>query len=107
MGLYTYLQKGYPLPPYPFVKDYQSKIKIICLDDETRILNDKQYTHNRKTPISIYENPSISKSGKSTFIVAFDDIPGEGDMITVGKRGRRYMDQVKESGNMGTGGATI
>lgn len=40
-------------------------------------------------------------------IAVFDDCPGEGDLITIGKRGHRYMDQVKESGNMGTGGGTI
>lgn len=49
----------------------------------------------------------MSKSGKSVSIVAFDDTTGKGDMITVGKRGHRYMNQVKESGNMGTGGGAI
>jgi 3,4-dihydroxy-2-butanone 4-phosphate synthase len=49
----------------------------------------------------------MSKSGKSVSIVVFEDRPSEGDLITMGKRGDRYMDQVKESGNMGTGGGTI
>jgi hypothetical protein len=29
------------------------------------------------------------------------------NMITLGKRGKKYMNQVKESGNMGTGGGTV
>ena len=28
-------------------------------------------------------------------------------MITLGKRGNKYMDQVKESGNMGTARGTL
>lgn len=28
-------------------------------------------------------------------------------MITLGKRGKKYMNQVKEFGNMGTGGGTL
>ena len=56
MGLYQYLQKGYPLPPSDFIEDYQNGIRDICLQDEIAILDDKPYTHNRKTPISIYEN---------------------------------------------------
>jgi hypothetical protein len=107
MGLYQYLQKGYPLPPLEFIKDYQNQVKGICLESETTTLDDKPYTHNRKTPISIYENQGMSKSGKSVTIVVFDNTPGKGDIITMGKRGDRYMDQVKESGNMGTGGGTI
>ena len=92
MGLYQYLQKGYSLPPYRFVKDIQNEIKIICSDSQTKILDDKQYTHNSETPISIYENKDMSESGKSISIVAFDDRPGKGDMITLGKRGLKYMD---------------
>lgn len=107
MGLYQYLQKGYPLPPLEFIKDYQNHIKDICLDNGTKTLDDKSYTHNRRTPISIYENQDMSKSGKSVSIVVFDDTPGKGDLITIGKRGHKYMDQVKESGNMGTRGGTI
>jgi hypothetical protein len=107
MGLYQYLQKGYPLPPYDFIEDYQNSIRNICLQNETAILDDKPYTHNRKTPVSIYENQGMSKSGKSVCIVVFDDRPGEGDLITMGKRGHVYIDQVKESGNIGTGGGTI
>ena len=107
MGLYRYLQKGYPLPPSEFIKDYQHAVKDICLHSKTAILADKPYTHNRRTPISIYENQGMSKSGKSVSIAVFDDCPGKGDLITVGKRGHSYMDQVKESGNMGTGGGTI
>lgn len=49
----------------------------------------------------------MSKSGKSVAIVVFDDSPDGGDMITLGKRRQRYIDQVKESGNMGTGSGTI
>jgi len=71
------------------------------------ILDNKPYTHNRETPISIYENPEMSKSGKSVAIVIFDDRPGESDLITLGKRAHNYMNQVKESGNMRTGGGTI
>ena len=103
----SYLQKGYPLPPSSFLKDYQHLLKDICLEPQTRLLNDKSYTHNRKTPISIYENQNMSKSGKSSAIVVFDDSQNNGDMITLGKRGKKYMNQVKESGNMGTGGGTI
>lgn len=47
----------------------------------------------------------MSKSGKSSAIIAFDE--NSGDMITLGKRGKKYMNQVKESGNMGTGGGTL
>ena len=107
MGLYQYLQKGYPLPPSNFIKDYQNRVRDICLQSETEILDGKSYTHNGKTPISIYENQGMSKSGKSVAIVVFDDSPGKGDLIIMGKRGHRYMDQVKESGNMGTAGGTI
>ena len=81
------------------------EIKDICLDSQTHILSDKSYTHNCKTPISIYENQNMSKSGKSSAIIAFDE--NSGDMITLGKRGKKYMNQVKESGNMGTGGGTL
>jgi hypothetical protein len=49
----------------------------------------------------------MSKSGKSVAIVVFYDSPDKGDLITMGKRGHRYMDQVKESGNMGTAGGII
>lgn len=107
MGLYQYLQKGYPLPPSSFLKDYQHLLKDICLEPQTRLLSDKSYTHNCKTPISIYENQNMSKSGKSSAIVVFDDSQNNGDMITLGKRGKKYMNQVKESGNMGTGGGTL
>ena len=107
MGLYSYLQKGYPLPPSDFIEDYQNGIRDICLQSETAILDGKPYTHNGKTPISIYENQGMSKSGKSVAIVVFDDSPDKGDLITMGKRGHRYMDQVKKSGNMGTAGGTI
>jgi hypothetical protein len=41
MGLYQYLQKGYPLPPSDFIKDYQNDIRDICLQNETAILDDK------------------------------------------------------------------
>ena len=105
MGLYQYLQKGYPLPPASFLKDYQHLLKDMCLDSQTHVLSDKSYTHNCKTPISIYENQNMSKSGKSSAIIAFDE--NSGDMITLGKRGKKYMNQVKESGNMGTGGGTL
>ena len=105
MGLYQYLQKGYPLPPSSFLKDYQHLLKDICLEPQTRLLSDKSYTHNCKTPISIYENQNMSKSGKSSAIVVFDEISG--DMITLGKRGKKYMNQVKESGNMETGSGTL
>ena len=83
MGLYQYLQKGYPLPPSDFIEDYQNCVRDICLQSETAILDDKPYTHNRKIPISIYENQGMSKSGKSVAIVVFDDSPGKGDLITV------------------------
>jgi hypothetical protein len=105
IGLYQYLQKGYPLPPSSLLKDYQNLLKDICLETQTRLLNDKLYTHNSKTPVSIYENQNMSKSGKSSAIVVFDE--KNGDMITLGKRGNKYMDQVKESGNIGTGGGTL
>ena len=105
MGLYQYLQKGYPLPPASFLKDYQHLVKDMCLDSQTQVLSDKSYTHNCKTPISIYENQNMSKSGKSSAIVVFDEISG--DMITLGKRGKKYMNQVKESGNMETGSGTL
>jgi len=49
----------------------------------------------------------MSKSGKSVSIVVFEDRPSEGDLITMGKRGHKYMDQVKKYGNMGTGEGTI
>lgn len=88
---YQYLQKGYPLPPSDFIEDYQNLVKDICLENQTSILDDKPYTHNRKTPISIYENQKVSKSGKSVAIVVFDDSPDNGDMIPLGKRGHRYM----------------
>jgi hypothetical protein len=107
MGLYQYLQKGYPLPPSDFLTDYQHRLKDICLEPQTSLLNDKSYTHNCKTPISIYQNENMSESGKSVAIVVFDDSPNNGDMITLGKRGKKYMNQVKESGNMGTGGGRI
>ena len=53
--------------------------------------------------------PFNQYEGKSVTIAVFDDTPGpgKGDIITMGKRGHKYMDQVKESGNMGTGGGTI
>ena len=41
----------------------------------------------------------MSKSGKSSAIVVFDDSQNNGDMITLGKRGKKYMNQVKEYGN--------
>ena len=107
MGLYNYLQKGYPLPPSSFLKDFQHRLKEICLESQTHLLSDQSYTHNYKTPISIYENQNMSKSGKSSAIVVFDDSQNNGDMITLGKRGKKYMNQVKESGNMGTGGGTL
>lgn len=47
----------------------------------------------------------MSRSGKSVGIVVFNDQTG--DLITLGKRGNRYMNQVKESGNMGTAGGTL
>ena len=105
MGLYEYLQKGYPLPPASFLRDYQNRLKDICLEAQTQVLSDKSYTHNCKTPISIYENQNMSKSGKSSAIVVFDE--NTGDMITLGKRGKKYMTKVKESGNMGTGGGRL
>jgi hypothetical protein len=98
MGLYQYLQKGYPLPPSSFLKDYQHLLKYICLKPQTRLLSDKSYSHNCKTPISIYENQNMSKSGKSSAIVVFDDSQNNGDMTTLGKRGKKYMNQVKKSG---------
>ena len=107
MGLYEYLQKGYPLPPSAFLEDYQQLLKDICLESQTHLLSDKPYTHNFKTSISIYENQNMSKSGKSSAIVVFDDSQNNGDMITLGKRGKKYMKQVKQSGNMGTGGGTL
>ena len=107
IGLYQYLQKGYSIPPSYFLKDYQYILKDICLEPQTCSLNDKSYTHNCKTPISIYENHNMSKSSKSSAIVVFDNSQNNGDMITLGKRGKKYMNQVKESGNMGTGGGTL
>lgn len=107
MGLLDYLQKGYPLPPNEFVKNWQNTIKNLCLDAQTHTLDDKPYTHNFETPITIYENEAMSKSGKSVAIVAFDDRSGQGDIITMGKRGHAYMDQVKDTGNMGTRGGKI
>nr|ULD16172.1 hypothetical protein [Cylindrotheca closterium]ULD16251.1 hypothetical protein [Cylindrotheca closterium] len=100
-------QKGYPLPPSSFLEDYQKLLKDICLEPQTHLLSDKSYTHNYKTPISVYENQNMSKSGKSSAIVVFDHSQDNGDMITLGKRGKKYMNQVKESGNMGTGGGTL
>lgn len=81
MGLYRYLQKGYPLPPSSFLKDYQHLLKDICLEPQTELLSSKSYTHNYKTPISIYENQNMSKSGKSSTIVVFDNSQNNGDMI--------------------------
>ena len=75
------------------------KIKKVCFFD------DKPYTHNFERPASIYANEEISKSGKSVSIAVFDDQTG--DLITLGKRGNKYMDQVKESGNIGTGVAFV
>ncbi len=49
----------------------------------------------------------MSKSGKSVAIVAFDDRSGQSDIITMGKRGHAYMDQVKDTGNMGIRGGKI
>lgn len=49
----------------------------------------------------------MSKSGKSSTIVVFDNSQNNGDMITLGKRGKKYMNQVKESENLGTGGGTL
>lgn len=97
-GALTFLSRGC----YYFFNDL---LKDICLEPQTRLLNDKSYTHNSKTPISIYENQNMSKSGKSSAIVVFDE--KNGDMITLGKRGKKYMKQVKKSGNMGTGGGTL
>ena len=53
------------------------------------------------------KNQNMSRSGKSSAIVVFDNSQNNGDMITLGKRGKKYMNQVKESGNMGTGGGTL
>ena len=49
----------------------------------------------------------MSKSGKSLAIVVFEDSQNNGDMITLDKRGKKYINQVKESGNMGTGVGTL
>lgn len=49
----------------------------------------------------------MSKSGKSLTIVIFDDSQNNCNMITLGKRGKKYISQVKESGNMGTGGGRL
>jgi hypothetical protein len=49
----------------------------------------------------------MSKSGKSSAIVVFDDSQNNGDMITLGKRDKKYMNQVKDTGNMGTRGGKI
>lgn len=38
MGLLQYLQKG----SSDFIKDYQSRVKDICLERQTNILKDKQ-----------------------------------------------------------------
>lgn len=46
----------------------------------------------------------MSKSGKSVKIVAFHDTPGKDDMITIGKKRHKYINQVKESHNIGTRG---
>ena len=107
MGLLQYLPKGYPLPPNEFVKNWQNAIKNICFDAQTSTLDDKDYTHNFETPITIYEAEAMSKSGRSVTIDAFDDRPNQGDIITMGKRGHAYMDQVKETGNMGTRGGKL
>jgi hypothetical protein len=107
MGLYDYLQKGLPLPSNDFVKDYQNLVRNSCLGNQTRMLDDKPYTHNRKTPISIYEDLTLSKSGKRRAIFVFSDDINDNDIITLGKRGKKYMSDVEDSGNMGTAGGKI
>jgi hypothetical protein len=47
----------------------------------------------------------MSKLGKSSAIVIFDK--NNVDMITAGKRGEKYMKQVKKTGNMGTAGGKL
>lgn len=46
----------------------------------------------------------MSKSGKSSAIVVFDNSQDNDNMITLSKRGKQYINQVKRSGNMGTAG---
>lgn len=51
----------------------------------------------------------MSKTGRSSVILVFDETPGPDkvNIITIGKRGKRFMDKVKEDGNMGTGGGRL
>lgn len=49
----------------------------------------------------------VFKKNLSSAIVVFDDSQNNGDVITLGKRGKKYINQVKESGNLGTGGGTL
>jgi hypothetical protein len=109
LGLYQYLEKDLPLPPKKFIEDLQYVLKKIYLDPDTEPLNDQSYTYNWDIPVSIREKKSISKKSKSSIILVFDETPGpdKGDIITIGKRGKRYMDKVKKDGNMGTGGGRL
>jgi hypothetical protein len=105
MGLYNYLQKGFPMPPKDFIEDLQKAIKDTCLETATAVMEDKPYTYNGEVPISIYQNKEKSASGKSVSLAVFDD--DSGDLITMGKRGNRYMKNVIKSGNMGNRGGTV
>lgn len=95
MGLYNYLQKGFPMPPKDFIEDLQKAIKDTCLETATAVMEDKPYTYNGEVPISIYQNKEKSASGKSVSLAVFDD--DSGDLITMGKRGNRYMKNVIKS----------
>lgn len=71
--------------------------KLVLLESARVISFDKFV---EKVPEFIQENGGFytSKSSSKGY---------NGDMITLGKRGKKYMNQVKESGNMGTGGGTL
>lgn len=47
----------------------------------------------------------MSKTGRSSVIIVFNNSekPNKVNIITISKRGKRFMDKVKEDGNMGTG----
>ena len=51
----------------------------------------------------------MSKTGRSSVIIVFNNSekPNKVNIITISKRGKRFMDKVKEDGNMGTGGGRL
>lgn len=111
LGLYTYLEKGFPPPPPELIRDFQTAIEELYKSADTKPLEQADgstsFTHNEETPTSIFANENRSKSGGSVTILAFaegEGAEGQGNLITGGKRSKNYVNNIKESGNMGTRG---